>query len=218
VNLSKTGLRTSSPDGPKAAPESSDKATGPKRRSQTAPTPRQRRRRVAVATRPTARHRSPRRRCRCSTPSHPVRPARRYLDDRRRSLSPWPPAIPSRCQSKRRRRGLLVGLGSSLGVGGGGSPSSVGSPVRSRRLGVRLPPSALVRPVRGFVAARFLAPSSRARRPAARGSARRVALEGEGVTDLHLGVPAWSPRGPLLAPESWDTATQSTASRSEVGR
>ena len=36
VNLSKTGLRTSSPDGPKAAPESSDTATtGPKRRSQT---------------------------------------------------------------------------------------------------------------------------------------------------------------------------------------
>ncbi len=35
VNLSKTGLRTSSPDGPKPAPESSDTATtGPKRSSQ----------------------------------------------------------------------------------------------------------------------------------------------------------------------------------------
>ena len=37
VNLSKTGLRTSSPDGPKAVPASSDTATtGPKRGSQTA--------------------------------------------------------------------------------------------------------------------------------------------------------------------------------------
>ncbi len=36
VNLSKTGLRTSSPDGPKPEPESSDAATtGPRRRSQT---------------------------------------------------------------------------------------------------------------------------------------------------------------------------------------
>lgn len=36
VNLSKTGLRTSSPDGPKPAPGSSDTATtGPKRRPQT---------------------------------------------------------------------------------------------------------------------------------------------------------------------------------------
>ncbi len=36
VSLSKTGLRTSSPGGPKAAPGSSDTATfGPKRRSQT---------------------------------------------------------------------------------------------------------------------------------------------------------------------------------------
>jgi len=43
-------------------------------------------------------------------------------------------------------------------------------------------------------------------------------LREKGVTDLHLGVPAWSPHGPVPVPESSDTATQHSVSRSEVGR
>lgn len=190
------------------------------------PMPRYPGRPVAVATRLTTRHQCRRRRCRCSTPLRPARSGRPYLDDRRRSRNPWPPAPPSRCQPERQSRGLLVGLGSAVGVRCAGSSSPVGCAPCSRRLGARSLPSALVRPVCRFVAAR----SSRRPRVLAggrlgvplaawpwRGRGHRLAPLSR-PRHRHLGVPAWSPHGPVPAPESWDTATQLTVSRCEVGR